>query len=71
MVISEHETPRAVRGGKLSLRRRAPFNRSPFFDDYVKRCSCVCRPLPAQSAVIASDDVFDFMLTACLSQPRQ
>ena len=47
---------------KLSLRRRAPFNRSPFFDDYVKRCSCVCRPLPAQSAVITSDDVFDFML---------
>ena len=23
---------------------------------------CVCRPLPAQSAVITSDDVFDFML---------
>lgn len=47
---------------KLALRRSAPFNRSPFFEDYVKLCPCTCRPVPAQSAVIASDDVFDFML---------
>ena len=49
---------------KLALRRSAPFNRSPFFGEYVKLCGCACRPLPEHAAVITSDDVFDFMLDA-------
>lgn len=47
---------------KLSVPRTTPFNRSPFFSDYVALCSCQHRPLPPDCAAIASDDVFDFML---------
>jgi predicted ATPase len=48
---------------KLSLQRDTLFNRSNFFGDYVKMCSYELNTrLPGNSRIIASDDVFDFML---------
>ena len=48
---------------RLGLVRRAAYNRSDFFGDYVKMCSHrLAAPLPAGSCMIASDDVFEFML---------
>ena len=48
---------------KLGLFRDTPFNRSPFFEKYVEMCDhTMRRPAPAGSRVIASDDVFDYML---------
>ena len=48
---------------RLGLVRRAAYNRSDFFGDYVKMCSHrLAAPLPAGSCMIASDDVFDYML---------
>ena len=50
---------------KLSLERRAPFNYTPLFEDYLAFCSYVptaARRMPVGSAVITSDDVFDFLL---------
>ena len=48
----------------LSLRRDAPFNRSSFFDNYVKRCRFrTLGPLPEESRAVSSDDVFDYMLS--------
>ena len=47
----------------LGLSRSAPFNKSSFFPDYVKLCRYEEQePIPPESAVITSDDVFDFML---------
>ena len=48
---------------KLRLNRRSVFNKTEFFQDYVDKCTDfhVCA-LPPQSAVITSDDVFDYML---------
>ena len=54
-----------VIGEKLQLRRIAPFNGTPFFEDYLKRCHAELtfgRKLPKESAVLTSDDVFDFLL---------
>ncbi len=52
-----------VMAEKLALRRDAPYNRSNFFEDYVRLCRYDARaPIPAASRVITSDDVFDFML---------
>ena len=50
---------------KLSLERRAPYNYTPLFEDYLTFCSYVptaARRMPKGSAVITSDDVFDFLL---------
>lgn len=48
---------------KLGLSRQTPFNRSNFFEDYLKYCEAgVCGKLPKDSCIITSDDVFDFML---------
>lgn len=48
---------------RLSVRRGAPFNKSSFFGDYVSMCThALSKPLPPESAMIASDDVFEFML---------
>lgn len=48
---------------KLGLSRGAAFNRSNFFEDYVKMCRySVEEPIPPNSEIITSDDVFDFML---------
>ena len=49
---------------KLRLLRDSKFNRSNFFGDYLKLCGYeLHEPLPDNSRVITSDDVFDYMLT--------
>lgn len=58
---------------KLKLNRGTYFNQSPFFDDYVNLCEYdmaenISR-IPAESRIIASDDVFDYMLDVrCINQ---
>ena len=47
---------------KLCIRRGVPFNKSPFFDDYVELCSSDGRRIPKESRIVTSDDVFDFLL---------
>lgn len=48
---------------KLNLSRSAPFNRSNFFEDYVKLCRVnIEEDIPRRSRVVTSDDVFDYML---------
>ena len=50
---------------KLSLARTSPFNRTPFFEDYLKFCRATLvheKKPPEGSCIITSDDVFDFML---------
>lgn len=48
---------------KLSLARTTPYNRSNFFEDYVKLCSVQLEAdIPRRSRIITSDDVFDYML---------
>jgi len=48
---------------KLNLQRDTLYNRSNFFEDYTDLCSYQTEyPIPRQSRIITSDDVFDFML---------
>lgn len=48
---------------KLGLTRDTLYNRSNFFEDYVKMCSYELeQKIPRHSCIITSDDVFDFML---------
>ncbi|WP_330638186.1 AAA family ATPase [Candidatus Acetatifactor stercoripullorum] len=48
---------------KLGLKRDSLYNRSNFFEDYTGMCDYeVYKPIPRGSRIIASDDVFDFML---------
>lgn len=50
---------------KLKLARVSPFNRTPFFEDYLKFCRAELtrdKEPPDGSCIITSDDVFDFML---------
>jgi len=48
---------------KLNLTRDTLYNRSNFFEDYTALCHFEARAaIPANSRVITSDDVFDFML---------
>lgn len=50
---------------KLDLSRTTPFNRTPFFDDYLSMCcyeTAKGKPIPAGSRIMTSDDVFDLML---------
>ena len=48
---------------KLGLQRDALYNRSSFFDDYARMCYYELRaPVPPNSRIITSDDVFDYML---------
>ncbi|MEZ7872933.1 MAG: AAA family ATPase, partial [Eubacteriales bacterium] len=48
---------------KLGIRRSAPFNRSNFFEDYVRLCRVgIEEDIPSHSRVVTSDDVFDYML---------
>ena len=48
---------------KLGLTRDTLYNRSNFFEDYVKMCSYELeQKIPLYSRIITSDDVFDFML---------
>lgn len=46
----------------LEVERGAPFNRSAFFDDFAAVCRARGAGAPAGSRLIASDDVFDFVL---------
>ena len=46
---------------KLDLIRSAPFNNTPFYEDYLRLCTCDAHP-PRESRIITSDAVFDFML---------
>lgn len=48
---------------KLRLERDTLYNRSNFFEDYIKMCEYKeKKPIPETSRIITSDDVFDFML---------
>ena len=55
---------------KLKLKRVSPFNRSNIFDRYTKSCDFRMSydengkfmHIPAESRIISSDDVFDYML---------
>ena len=48
---------------KLAIQREAVYNRSNFFPDYVELCHVRRKTtVPAHSAIITSDDVFDYML---------
>lgn len=50
---------------KLRLERSAPFNNTPYFEDYLSYCRpCFARgsSAPSGSKLIASDDVFDMLL---------
>lgn len=49
----------------LGAERSAPFNHTPFFDEYLKMCRFELtfgRSLPKGSRIITSDDVFDYLL---------
>ena len=49
---------------KAGLEREAPYNRTAFFDDYVRMCRIeLARSVPGGSCIITSDDVFDHMLS--------
>ncbi|WP_261807367.1 AAA family ATPase [Lapidilactobacillus luobeiensis] len=48
---------------KLQLERGALYNRSSFFEAYLKLCAETHhRPIPDKSAIITSDEIFDHML---------
>ncbi len=50
---------------KLRLTRNAPFNYTPFFEDYLGFCDyrlVYGKSLPKESRIVTSDDVFDFLL---------
>jgi predicted ATPase len=48
---------------KLTLSRDTLYNRTNFFDDFIRLCSYDAdHPLPSDSRMITSDDVFDFIL---------
>lgn len=52
-----------VIGETLRLERDSLYNRSSFFEDYIRLCDYRIRAaVPEESRVITSDDVFDFML---------
>lgn len=47
----------------LALHRDALYNRSAFYEDYIRLCSYETEcDIPKDSRIITSDDVFDFML---------
>ena len=48
---------------KLRLKRDTLYNRSSFFEDYIRLCSYGTeKAIPQNGRIITSDDVFDFML---------
>lgn len=53
-----------VIGDKLKVERGSAYNRSAFFGDYVALCQCqtVSQGVPPESAMLTSDDVFDYLL---------
>ena len=47
---------------KLGVSRGAVYNRSDFFEDYVRLCRAEATQIPKGSRIITSDDVFDYLL---------
>lgn len=50
---------------KLAINRLSPFNNSPCFEDYLNKCHYSSEygiPIPKNSMIITSDDVFDFLI---------
>jgi len=47
---------------KLRLKRDTLYNKSSFFDDYLKYCASKNNTIPFQSCIITSDDVFEFTM---------
>lgn len=50
---------------KLHLRRDAPFNHTPFYEEYLRYCQYRTSPgkaIPKESRILTSDDTFDFLL---------
>ncbi len=54
---------------KAGIPRESAYNRSNFFEDYLRMCDFETQtPIPANSRIITSDDVFDFVLNLrCLN----
>lgn len=47
----------------LKLKRNAVFNKSSFYNDYISFCKAITnQPIPDESRIITSDDVFDYIL---------
>ena len=52
-----------VMAEKLGLTRQSAYNRSDFYEDYLQLCAFDTEePIPENSRIITSDDVFDYML---------
>lgn len=51
-----------VIGEKLGLERDSLYNRSNFYEDYLRCCSFYASRIPEGSSIITSDDVFDYMM---------
>jgi len=55
-----------VIAGKLGIEHTSPFNNAPCMPDYIERCRAELCPrvekIPRESRLIASDDVFNFLL---------
>ena len=49
---------------KAGIRRHTDFNNSPFFSTFVKMCQMYSAPIPRESEILVSDDVFDYVLDA-------
>lgn len=47
---------------KLKLKRDSLYNKSAFFDEYLKFCDSKNKTIPFQSCIITSDDVFEFTM---------
>ncbi len=48
---------------KTKIKRDSIFNKSNFYQDYVNMCNMqISAPIPENSRIITSDDVFDYML---------
>ena len=61
--VSGKTTALNVIAEKLALDRDTLYNRSNFFEDYTGMCDYEEEmPIPKESRIITSDDVFDFML---------
>lgn len=50
--------------GKIGCHRTSPFNKTPYFDDYLDLCKCRFSEydIPREMKHIASDDVFNYLL---------
>lgn len=47
----------------MKLNRNVVFNKTNFFDDYISFCEAtITKAIPAESRIITSDDVFDYIL---------